>query len=200
MNAEYVYIARRADGAIKIGFSHDPLERMKNLTHATGQKVELLHHAAFSDALRVERLLHGQYSSQCVEGREWFNLSEDDLSRAAALLKTPEADLPYPVPARRLREKAESQEIGDGVFPRFRRAWCAYASTQAEIPASTFYRYAHGELPATLEHLLRNPALLLALADDAEYMDESDWRAWKQAVSRRAKKQQARRDKGKLDE
>jgi hypothetical protein len=85
-------------------------------------------------------------------------------------------------------------------FPKFRRALRESETATTAIPPATFYRYARGELPATLEWLLRDAALLRALADDADVMDEMDWRAWRRAVGKRSKAAKDRRDKERGDE
>jgi hypothetical protein len=55
-DAPYVYLARRADGVYKIGFSADPKSRMKSLRQEFGKKFRLVKAWQRADAYRIEKL------------------------------------------------------------------------------------------------------------------------------------------------
>lgn len=66
---EFVYFARRAsDGAIKIGWSHDPTARTKTLG------AELLN--SIPGSRRLEQDLHARFDADRLDG-EWFRPSAD---------------------------------------------------------------------------------------------------------------------------
>lgn len=50
----------------------------------------------------------------------------------------------------------------------FRQALASQPEAATQLPPATFYRYVNGNVPAAVRWLMRYPALLRALADDAE--------------------------------
>ena len=64
-----VYFIRRADGLVKIGYSHDPAARLSQLKQQHQCEMELL--ATTSGARAAERELHERFSAHRATG-EWF--------------------------------------------------------------------------------------------------------------------------------
>jgi hypothetical protein len=70
-----VYLAQRADGAIKIGISANPRDRMKNLEKASGVPFVYIYLSRpFGNPGRVEKVLHQRYSNSRMLG-EWFKVN-----------------------------------------------------------------------------------------------------------------------------
>lgn len=84
--AAFVYLARRQDGLVKIGWSSDVMRRVAELRKMTRQAVELL--ACFPGDKPAELALHERFAA-LAEGGEWFRDGQalrdyiDGLSRAA---------------------------------------------------------------------------------------------------------------------
>jgi hypothetical protein len=71
----YVYIMQRLDGAIKIGFSSDPVKRSYAIARSLKVNVEVLHQMDFANnAAAAEKTLHLHFASSRVDG-EWFDIS-----------------------------------------------------------------------------------------------------------------------------
>jgi hypothetical protein len=69
----YIYFIK-ADDRVKIGFSHDPLKRMKELQ--TGQHRSLRLMGVIEGSLGDEKALHKRFAQYRTRG-EWFRLSEE---------------------------------------------------------------------------------------------------------------------------
>src|SRR5262245_765804 len=54
------------------------------------------------------------------------------------------------------------------MLPSFQAALQSNPAAASELPLQTFWRYANGDLPAIVHWLLKHPALLVALAVDAQ--------------------------------
>lgn len=77
-----IYLARRQDGRVKIGYtSGDPSHRLRSLKTGAGA-LELL--GTMPGDTKLERALHDRYSSYRVEG-EWFDLSQDHIEEVLAV-------------------------------------------------------------------------------------------------------------------
>lgn len=72
----FVYLAKRSDGAWKIGFTSNPIERVKGLRSAfIGIRFKMIKFWQREDAYRVEQLarrLLRPYSDLTVDSRETF--------------------------------------------------------------------------------------------------------------------------------
>mgnify|MGYP000323016567 CR=1 FL=1 len=81
MAESYVYlILDRDSGLTKIGFSHDPIKRLKELTSQktllpSPHNFDLIE--AFTGTMEEEKMLHNQYVKYRVRG-EWFDLLFND--------------------------------------------------------------------------------------------------------------------------
>ena len=82
----FVYLAGCGD-LTKIGYSSDPLNRVKNIKHQSKLSMEpfIVSVIPSSDGRMVESLLHKQYISKRVFG-EWFYLSDLDISEIKTLV------------------------------------------------------------------------------------------------------------------
>jgi hypothetical protein len=74
MTAGYVYFVQSAGTSVKIGWSSDPVRRLKALATANATPLRLL--GTFPGSKRIERFLHRKCAhlraSQGRLGREWF--------------------------------------------------------------------------------------------------------------------------------
>jgi len=70
-----VYLAKSGD-CYKIGISENPKERIKGISTACPEKVELIDCWDSEDAKKVERSIHGWLDDYNTNG-EWFKLSEN---------------------------------------------------------------------------------------------------------------------------
>jgi hypothetical protein len=68
-DAKRLYIARRPDGALKIGISDNPNRRVKALSSAAGVRIELLADVVGGEVL--EAALHRKFAAHRILG-EWF--------------------------------------------------------------------------------------------------------------------------------
>lgn len=69
----FVYFIRRRE-FVKIGFSQNPRQRLRQLSIATADKLELA--CAVRGSIRQEKLLHHKLARWRHSG-EWFNLTDD---------------------------------------------------------------------------------------------------------------------------
>lgn len=70
---KYIYVIGN-ETAIKIGFSTDPQERLKQLQTANEQPLTLLWSMERADAAQLEKHLHRKFKKHKLLG-EWFNRS-----------------------------------------------------------------------------------------------------------------------------
>lgn len=90
--ADYTYIYLIKDnrtGYIKIGRSNNPTERIKTLIKQDTllpQPNEFEFITLWEAPYYYERLLHKEFSNKRVRG-EWFNLNEDDITKARHIVK-----------------------------------------------------------------------------------------------------------------
>lgn len=84
---------------------------------------------------------------------------------------------------------------GRKLFPNLRAALRANQDAANALPPATFYRYAAGELPGTLEWFLTYPDVLEGLLLDAREMTEDDWKLYRQMIRKRAKAAKKRRER-----
>ena len=81
MSETRVYFARSADGsAVKIGFSRDPVKRMKELNR-NGHPILI---GTIDGGAEIERGVHNYFASFRMDG-EWFR-AEDDLLKRVSLM------------------------------------------------------------------------------------------------------------------
>jgi hypothetical protein len=66
-----VYLMRRSDGLVKIGFTTRPKERYEKLREQQGERLELLHEIKAENPYDLEQRLHREFSAFNVE-HEWF--------------------------------------------------------------------------------------------------------------------------------
>lgn len=82
-----VYIIQKVDQDIyKIGYSKDPVNRLKTLQTANNDKLELLIDFYFEDAHKIEKLVHHKYKQYKLNG-EWFGFSKKILGDCHRFLK-----------------------------------------------------------------------------------------------------------------
>lgn len=76
-NGSLVYFIKRPDGCIKIGYSHDPIQRKSQLQ--TQYECEMTLLATIKGARIKEREMHEHFASFRVSG-EWFEPSDELIS------------------------------------------------------------------------------------------------------------------------
>jgi predicted GIY-YIG superfamily endonuclease len=77
----YIYIVRQncPNGAVKIGVSDDPIERLRTLQTASPIPLVIIHAARFegrAQALNIEARMHEEFGKQRLSscgGEEWFH-------------------------------------------------------------------------------------------------------------------------------
>jgi hypothetical protein len=152
-----VYLIRRAsDGAVKIGVSRSPSDRLTalryeyRLAHQAGTEMEII--GSVAGSYQLEAYFHEYFDEKWVEG-EWFMLTAEDVEYVLTM--------PLPTPRR------SGVDFGDGerpTEPGHREAEktsilaalesCGWNRVQASkslgIPRRTFYRrlYEYGRLAA----------------------------------------------------
>lgn len=136
MSSSYVYLVRLG-GAIKIGHSSDPEQRLKALATGSPSPPELV--AVFEGDRRLEKALH-VYFAHKRQHREWFALSDEDVLTIHQLVEGG-MELPVvPPPADRPTRSRRHQAMRRYVLRRFRetepdtyKRWLAEA--KAEVAA-----------------------------------------------------------------
>lgn len=83
----YVYLITSDIGLTKIGRTEDIEKRFSQVDNASPCGVRLYHCQFVKDSVKLEQLLHKQFSLKRIKG-EWFNLDKDDLSIAREILDT----------------------------------------------------------------------------------------------------------------
>ena len=87
-----IYIISTDRGVVKIGISHNPVERLTNLQTASPFPLRLVYAAVHSDAARLEAVVHHNLRSRRAYG-EWFSVTEpvarDAIAKAAAQIGKP---------------------------------------------------------------------------------------------------------------
>lgn len=84
--AGYVYAIRRgSDHGIKLGSSRNPSARRAQLATKHHTHMDLVASWKVPDMDSAERVLHGHFISQRIDG-EWFRLSEENLTSAGEIL------------------------------------------------------------------------------------------------------------------
>lgn len=126
----YVYaIGRRADGAVKLGVSVNPRNRIKKIrAQFRGQDLAILGSIWTEDMGSLERSLHETLAAKSAGG-EWFHLSDSDLkklgfvadpkgsAKAAPLTQNPEAR------SQREKEDANASSKKDARGTRLPEDW-----------------------------------------------------------------------------
>lgn len=79
-------------------------------------------------------------------------------------------------------------------LPRFRAELRRDDDARNELKDTTLFRYAKGVLPSVMVWFLRHPAMLRALADDAEQMTEDELGSLEGAIRERADAQKKWRE------
>jgi hypothetical protein len=76
----YIYLAHdTATNAYKIGYSQDPVKRVKGLNVSTPNlSIELIHHFPADEMAHAEAKLHKAFSEQRIGG-EWFTLDQNQI-------------------------------------------------------------------------------------------------------------------------
>ncbi|NNF55154.1 MAG: GIY-YIG nuclease family protein [Acidimicrobiales bacterium] len=80
----HVYLIGDEQGAVKIGISHDPVERLASLQTGHPESLVLLSKVSYrtsADARAAETNLHTVFAAQRMNG-EWFDLSDRQLRQA----------------------------------------------------------------------------------------------------------------------
>ena len=80
----HVYFISDEQGAVKIGISHDPCERIATLQTGHPESLVLLHAVSYRSsaaARAAESSLHYVFEAQRMNG-EWFDLTQRQLRRA----------------------------------------------------------------------------------------------------------------------
>lgn len=85
----FVYLAEREDGAIKIGWSSDPMRRVFELRRYMRSAVQLV--ALFPGDKRVENALHERFRKQRIEG-EWYSAGGEVAAFVKRIEKAGKAD------------------------------------------------------------------------------------------------------------
>jgi hypothetical protein len=95
----FVYLIRDNDTDFKVGASADPWERIK---HVAGDGAELLHVIRSANPFQIERAFHRLFAEKRCKarpGREWFNLSNNDIVLFVSIVEAHTLeDLPFRLP------------------------------------------------------------------------------------------------------
>lgn len=75
---KYIYVMQDEQFYFKIGFSKNPLNRLKTLQQKEHKQIKLLCAWECSDVNYVERSIHSWFVDRRITG-EWFNLTTNDL-------------------------------------------------------------------------------------------------------------------------
>ena len=82
-----VYVISTDRGVVKVGISHNPIERLAQLQTGSPYHLRLVYAAVHSDASRVEAIVHHMLRDKLAYG-EWFCVTEavarNAIMRAAA--------------------------------------------------------------------------------------------------------------------
>lgn len=135
----YVIHDEKAD-LCKIGFSKDPLRRLKNLQTGHASTLRLL--ACFNGGSRLEDQLHAKFNAQRVRG-EWYRVAPADVERALVEARYPPAP-PAPAPPAPVRRS--------NLFDRMREL---QAVRRAETPVSVEPTGANPSTPALTTRLMQ---------------------------------------------
>lgn len=83
---DYVlYIIGNDDyGWYKIGISNEPEQRLSSIQSACPVPVKIVFTAEIDQAAELEKVLHRHFAWRCI-GREWFELTGDDLAYIAKI-------------------------------------------------------------------------------------------------------------------
>ena len=87
-----VYVISTDRGVVKVGISHNPIERLAQLQTGSPYHLRLVYAAVHSDASRIEAIVHHMLRDKLAYG-EWFCVTEavarDAIARAAAQIGKP---------------------------------------------------------------------------------------------------------------
>ena len=85
MSGNYVYVINRADGALKVGFSKNPDQRLASRRGFLGEAASVVFslHRPLGDAHRVEKMAHKVLQAFDV-GYEWFDVTPE-MARSAVV-------------------------------------------------------------------------------------------------------------------
>src|SRR3954469_25737694 len=92
---KYVYLLRVGEGSYKVGVAVNVTKRVKTLQTSNPNKIDVITTRLVDDAYRVEADIHEFLRDvQMDGGREWFNLSPDEVLRLAAIINSnPKIDM-----------------------------------------------------------------------------------------------------------
>lgn len=79
----YVYLIQYPENRFKLGCSHSPAKRLRQLQRTAPQRLYLLHSVWSPDMFALEKELHQRYGLKKDKRGEYFRLSEDDVNAIA---------------------------------------------------------------------------------------------------------------------
>jgi hypothetical protein len=91
----FVYLIKLENSELyKIGYSNNPLQRLKSLQTANGERLELIKTFKTNFGLKLEKALHLNFNKYKTLG-EWFALPYEEIKKFNLLCETWENDFQY---------------------------------------------------------------------------------------------------------
>lgn len=92
MRIAYVYVIGREDGPVKVGYSVNPEDRIKELQSGAAFKLEIFHLAEAKNrkhAYTIEHDFHAVFSAKRLFG-EWFDMNADSAAEGVDICMSTE--------------------------------------------------------------------------------------------------------------
>jgi hypothetical protein len=112
-------VGNKQEGRYKIGVTTDINQRLRGLSTASPIKIELITLWFYEGHRKLEKYLHTQFHANHLNG-EWFQLSEEDISRCNKLAVRYMAANPVEEQKEKPRQKRIDKAVGEVVIAKLK--------------------------------------------------------------------------------